>query len=88
MAKPTHPDAALALRERRTNNTEPRPVVALRLTPRLVAELDEWAKELNRTSFGRVTRSSLAERILAKALEERAAEHSAVATQAKGPQER
>lgn len=50
---------------------EPKPVVAMRLSPSLVAELDAWALELNRTSFGRVTRSSLAERIIAKALKER-----------------
>ncbi len=51
---------------------EPKPVVAMRLSPALVAELDAWATELNATSFGRVTRTSLAERILTDALKDRA----------------
>ena len=67
------PKKAPKKRETSPSEKEPKPVVAMRLSPKLVAELDAWAAELNATSFGRVTRTSLAERILIDALKARAA---------------
>lgn len=49
---------------------EPAVTLAIRVSPQLLASLDAMVKKLNATSFGRVTRSSLAQRLLARALVE------------------
>lgn len=53
---------------------EPAVTLAIRVSPQLVAALDAEVKRLNETSFGRVTRSSLAQRLLERGLKEHRAE--------------
>ena len=70
MPKPKAKTGAARPMGRPLTGDEPAVTLAVRVSPQLIAALDAEVKRLNATSFGRVTRSSLAQRLLERALKD------------------